>query len=721
MDRDRENEPRVEAKDLGGQASEFDARAYLRVIKKRWGLIVLTIAVVVGAAAAWTMQKPKIYEAMATVIIDPQAPKVLPTQDVVELGAGNFWDSHEYYNTQARILRSRWLAQEVVRRYPNLLANKAVAGRVAGREQDAAESYIQGGMVVAPVRESRIFGIGFRDTDPQLAAELANDVVAVYIEQNRAVKLAATNEATRWVAKQLDEARSELSRSETALYDFKKENNILSVNQEERQNLISKALDGFSTALNDTKRKRIDLQARRRAVMALMSGDDTNVPSSYVAESQTIGPLRAAYLDERRKLRALTDRYGEKWPEVEAQQVRLKSSLDDLRAEGQRLLRSIDAEINALLESEGRYGAEVARLTAEAFALNQKEIEYKRLTRDAVNTEQVYSLLLKRLNESGLQAQDQTNNIRPLDTAEVPTVPSEPRLRQAVAFAFLGGLVLALLLAFFLEQIDRSVKSQEDVEQGLGLPFLGLIPSVKQAADTPIRELFIVKHPKSSVAESCRVVRTNILFCSPDRPLRTMLVTSPNPLEGKTMMTVNLGVAMAQNGSRTLLVDTDMSRPRLHRILQASVEHGVSRVIVGEGSLEDAIKSTDVPNLFILPCGPLPPNPAELLQTERFLSLVKRLGEKFDRVLFDSPPVMAVTDATILSRIMDGTIIVARASRTGRDSLARTAGQIKAVGSNLVGIVLNDVDLSAPGYHRYYAYKYQYYSIPDTEKKGAEG
>src|SRR5262249_8832494 len=415
MDRDRETESRGEAKEPGAPSSEFDARLYLRIVKKRWWLITLVVAAVVGVVAAWTMQKPKIYEAMATVIIDPQAPKVLPTQDVVELGAGNFWDSHEYYNTQARILRSRWLAQEVGRRYPHLLAVKAVAGSVPGKEADSAAGYLQAGLVVSPVRESRIFGIGFRDTDPQLAAELANDIVAVYIEQNRAGKLAAPNDATRWGAQQLDEARTELGKSETALYEFKKANNILSVNMEERQNLISKSLDGFSSALNETKKKRIDLQARRRAVTDLMSGDETNAPSSYVAESQTIGPLRAAYLEERRKLRGLTDRYGEKWPELEAQQARVKSSLDDLRAEGQRLLHSIDAEIKALLEAEGRYGAEGTRLTTEAFDLNQKEIEYKRLTRDAVNAEQVYALLLKRLNESGLQAQDQTNNIRPLD------------------------------------------------------------------------------------------------------------------------------------------------------------------------------------------------------------------------------------------------------------------------------------------------------------------
>ena len=504
------------------------------------------------------------------------------------------------------------------------------------------------------------------------------------------------------------------------MYEFKKEKGILSVNLEERQNLISKSLVGFSTALDETKKKRIELETRYRAIMALMSADDATVPSSYVAASETIGPLRTSYLDESRKLKALTDRYGEKWPELEQQKVLVQAALEDVRAEGKRLVASIGAEVKALIDTEARYGAEVKNLTNEAMDLNQKEIEYKRLNRDAVIAEQIYGLLLKRLNESGLQAQDRTNNIRALDAAMVPTMPVEPRLQQSLVMAALAGVVLSLLLAFAIEQLDRSVKSQEDVEKGLGLAVLGLMPSVEAAADAPVRELYIVKHPKSPVAEACRVVRTNILFCSPDRPLRTLLVTSPNPVEGKTLMTVSLGVAMAQNGARTLLVDTDMRRARLHRILGASMEHGVSRVVVGEGSLEDAIKTTEVPNLFVLPCGPVPPNPAELLQTDRFAALVKRLSEMFDRVLFDSPPVMAVTDAAILSRITDGTILVARSSKTRRESLARASAQIKSVGANLVGVILNDVDLGGPHYSGYYAYKYQqsYYHVQPENKGG---
>lgn len=712
-------------------AGESDLRHYLRILKKRRYLIGAVTAVVLGLFMAYSLWKPRIYEATATVIIDPLAPKVLPMQSVVELGSGNFWDVSNYYNTQIRIIKSRWMAREVVLKNASLVRDPRVtyierpAGAPPPTEEElteAAISYVMAGIKVQPVRDSRIFGITFADRDPKLAAVLANAVTSSFIEQNRAVKVDATRDATRWVAKQLDDSRKDLDRSETALYTFKKENNILSVNLEERQNIISKSLDTFSTALTATRKQRIDLETRLKAIRGLMSVDAANAPASYVTQSDTISQLRSAYLEERRKLQFLTDKYGEKWPEVIAQKARTDQTLSDLRGEGERLVNSIVAEVGALEDAERRYGGEVKALTDEALDVNQKEIAYKRLTRDATNADQIYALLLKRLNESEIEEQDLTNNIRPLDEALVPIIPSEPRLRQSAVIGLAAGLVLALALAFFVEILDRSIKSQEDIEVGLGLPFLGMVPSVDQTEVRGARELYIIKHPNSSVAESCRVVRTNILFCSPDRPLRSLLVTSSNPLDGKTMTSVHLGVVMAQSGQRTLLVDTDMRRARLHRILGTSNEHGVSRLIVGEDDIDAAVKSTEVPNLFLLSCGPIPPNPAELLQTERFANLVKRLTEKFDRVIFDSPPVLAVTDAVILSRIVDGTVVVVRAGKTTREAMARTKSTLGAANPNLLGVILNDVDTKNPHYSGYYAYAGKYYGTSKAEEaKAGEG
>lgn len=695
---------------------------YWTVIRKRKWIIVATTILVTVLSFAYTNRKTRIYQATATVIIDPQAPKVLGTQmqDVVELGANGVLGNEDYYNTQFHIIHSRSLAEEVVKRYGLDSDPRIVGANPTDSEEELnarATAYVEGSIRVLPIKDSRVVGISVRDPSPELAQELANHVATVFIDRNLQVKRSETIDASKWVAEKLDKAKVDLHASETALYDFKRKNNILSVALEDRQNMTTKALEQFHDALTDTHKKRIDLQARRRAVARLINTDSVDIPSSYVSESAGIEQARRNYRDEAQKLAQLQKRYGPKHPEVQYQEERTTAARDALKAEGLTLLRSLDGEIKADLDAEANYTKEVERLTEEALVLNKQEIDYKRLSRDSQNNSDIYALLLKRAQESGLQAQDTSNNIRPLDSALRPASPIEPNLRSSVVLGFALGLMLALALAFFVEFMDRSVKSQEDIEVNIGLPFLGFVPSVDLGtiSERRPRDLYILEHPNSTVAECCRVVRTNILFCSPDKPLKTLVVTSSNPVEGKTMTVVNLGIVMAQSGHSTLIVDTDMRRPRLHKALGVSNENGVSRLIVGETDIDSAVKSTDVPGLYLLPCGPIPPNPAELIQTEKFAAMAKKLSERFDRVIFDSPPVMAVTDAAVLSRVVDAAVIVVRAGRTPRDSVVRAKQLIRAVNPNIIGVVLNDVNLKNPHYANYYQYyQYKYHNNPAT-------
>jgi capsular exopolysaccharide synthesis family protein len=709
-----------------------DLRYYWTVIKKRRWIIAATIITVTAFAIVFAMRKTKIYQATATVILDPHAPNVLGNQgvQVVQLGSGNYWVNIEYYNTQNRILTSRALARQVVTKYQLHHDARLIPLRPPGASEDAlideAAAKVQGRISVRFTRESRVFAISVVGSDPKLAADLANYVADVYMEQNLAVKRDVTRYAKGWVAKLLDEARGELQKSETSLYSYKKDHNILSVSMEDRQNMISKALESFSNALTDTQRRRIEEQARRKGVEALLATSSDAEPAGYIKDAPAIETLRDQYLQDRRQLKVLIEKYGPKWPEVVAHQARLDAALVDLKAEGRALLRSLDADLRASKEAETAYSTEIAKLTQEALDLNKMEIEYKRISRDAKNAEEIYLQLLTRLNENALQEQDLANNIRPLDEARVPQTPIEPNPKLAAMVGLALGLLLALGLAFAIEYLDRSVKSQEDIESVIGLPFLGMVPSVEgmpEAEKELAPELYIHRHPNSTVAECCRVVRTNLLFCSPDKPLKSLVVTSSNPVEGKTMSCVNMGIVMAQSGHRTLLVDTDMRRPRLHKALRTSNENGLSRLVVGETDLESAIKTTDVPNLYFLPCGPIPPNPAELLQTEKFAALAKLLSEKFDRVIFDSPPILAVTDAVVLSRVVDGSVIVIRAGRTTRDAVARAKRLISGINPRIVGAILNDVNLKNPhytGYYNYYHYyHYRYHEAPQPLGSGS--
>jgi capsular exopolysaccharide synthesis family protein len=698
-------------------------RFYWTVIRKRKFLILAAAIVVIAGTVAWTYRQPKIYQATATIIIDPQAPEYLGSQnEVMELGAGGLWTNEDYYNTQYRIMYSRQLAEATVRKFGLHHDERIIPGASSSTadEEDlirSAAGYLQGGVRVLPIKDSRVVGVAFRDRNPELARELANHIAATYIEQNLQLKREATRGASRWVATLLDTAQKSLDTSERELYLFRKSNNLLSVDLDDRRNMIAKDLEVFNVAATSALKQRRDLEARRAALARLVKGDAVDVPSQYVAASEGIQLARSNYHDERRKLGVLEQRYGPKHPDVAYQQKQVEEAKAALYAEAKTLLRALDEEIKALADAEAKHNGEIKRLTAEAFALEEHARQYNPLARNAKNASEVYAILLKRLNESGLEAEDLANNARPLDAALTPGAPVEPNMRNSAVLGTALGFILGLMLAFFVEFVDRSVKSQHDVENVIGLPFLGFIPSVggEQLAVAGPRDLYVMRHPNSTAAECCRVVRTNILFSSPDKPIRSLVITSSNPLEGKTMTVVNMGVVMAQSGHRTLIVDTDMRRPRLHKAIGVPNDNGVSRMILGETDLEQAVKSTDVPNLFVLPCGPIPPNPAELLQTEKFVTVARGLLEKFDRVIFDSPPVMAVTDAAVLSRVADGTVIVVRAGRTPRDSVIRAKQLVRAVNQKIIGVVLNDVNLKNPHYASYYQYyQYKYHDNPAT-------
>ena len=673
------------------------------------------MAAVLGIVALWTLRQPRIYQAMATVIIDPQAPQVLNplVADVISLGAGNYWSNEDYYNTQFWILKSKNLSRQVVREHGFHKDSRFPVrpGAATDEEQIArVAEYVRGGLRVLPVKGSRVVGIAMRSEDPQLATDVANATVETYVAQNVKVKSVRTRGATEWVGEQLETSREAVKVAETAQYQFERENKILSVDLQDRQNMIAEALQKFSADMTSAQSRRIDLTARRKAIMALIKEDALLAPSSYVSTDRAMEEMRATYNEERRKLVTFEESYGPKHPTVKQQSANVAATLRDLTKQAERLVHSIDAEIDALGDAQAKYQTQVNSLTEQGLDLKELQIEHRRLARQTASAEKSYNDLLTRHSESDLQSQDRANNIQPQDEATKPLAPIEPNLVRMLGVGIALALLCSLGLAFLLEILDRSIKGHEELE-GMGLTFLGLVPSVAMPPPSTLesKELHVLLHPNSAAAECYRAIRTNLLFCSPGKPLRSMLVTSANPVEGKTISVSNLGAVFAQSGKRTLLVDTDMRRPRLHHVLKCSNERGVSDLIVGETKLADAVQATSVENLFFLACGPIPPNPAELLQTDAFAQLVATLASEFDRVLFDSPPVLAVTDAVVISSVVDGSLMVARAGKTTKEAAARARQLLASVGGNLIGAILNDVNLSSPHYDGYQYYNYKYH------------
>jgi capsular exopolysaccharide synthesis family protein len=731
-------EPRKSVDDEAqGAADSIDLRHYWAVIKKRRWIILATVVIAAGLQFFVTSRKPRIYQATATVVVNLAAPKAIGNEgeEVVQLGAGSGWFAVDYFNTQQRIITSRKMAERLVHDCKlsgdQRLMPKAAPDTPEDKLQQMAVKAVHGIISARLIRESRIIAISVQHTDPDLAADVANCAAQVYMEQNIEVKQVITRDANRWVAERLDAAEKSLKTSETEVVSYKTKNGILSVSLEDRQNQVSRDLEMYGQSYSQTQKTRGDLESKRKHLGKLFESDLETFATTVIAGAgdksvTSLAASRDAYVLARIELQKAETRYGPKHEDVIVGRQIFANAEADLKKSATSIILALDQQINEARDNETKYRTKLEELKAEAFELNKKAHEYKELTRTAEMDEQVYRSLAQRLTESALQEQDKANNIVPLDRAETPRKPIAPDHQADMIMGVALGLALALGLAFGIEFLDRSVKGQEDVESRLGLPFLGMVPSVESTGNAAIEqkgppELYIARNPNSTVAECCRVLRTNILFSSPDKPLRTLLVSSSNQSEGKTTTVINLGITMAQSGHRTLLVDTDMRRPRLHKGLGVSNEKGVSGVVVGEYDIEAAIKTTDVPNMYVLPCGPIPPNPAELLQTERFQKLLETLAERYDRVILDSPPILAVTDAVISSRLVDGMVLVVRASKTSYDavlSAKRALGKVKA---RIVGVVLNDVNLRSPHYSAYYNY-YQYggyHEAPATAKKGA--
>jgi capsular exopolysaccharide synthesis family protein len=722
-----------------GSPAGFSLQSTLAVLRKRLWMMAAIVAIIPTIVGVYVSKEPKIYEASATVVIEPSVPQYLGQnfKDVVDLEA-SWWSSQELLQTELRIIssHSQGLAvahalctKQVGRDKRNALTTVLPDGS-CDRPDDLgrAASILQGLISVNPVKESHVVTMSAMHNDPEAAALIVNTAAQVYAERNLERRLAQSEGAATWLGDEFGDLTQQLNDAEHALIEFKKQNNVVAVAIEDQQNDLSNRRKRLSDELNAVEVKLIGVRAQRDEYAQLASDDPLNDIRPGIADSPVIVKLKELYIDQYTKLVELKGKYLDKHPAIVAQESRLDVIRNDLKREAGLLQKNVDAQFSTLMKQQKDLKTALDITTREALQLEQRAIEYNRLKRNFERLSKLSEQVGGRERETSLAGHLKTNNVRVLDAALVPGAPIAPNVSRAVGLASLLALLVALGLAFLLEFLDATVKTQEDVERAAGLVFLGLIPRIdsgKEAEPHAVppavadlvrsgsKDLFVLTHPRSPVAECCRAIRTNLLFMRPDNPVKTLLITSARPQEGKTTTAISLAITMAQSGLRVLLVDTDLRMPRLHKAFGITPNgDGVSRAILGTASVTEMIKETGIPNLYLLPCGALPPNPAELLHAVRFKHMISQLSASFDRVIFDSPPVGAVTDAAILARLTDGTVLVAKSGRTSRDTLAMARRQVAGDGSvNVLGCILNDLDLSKQGQYGYYYYsRYGYYS-----------
>jgi capsular exopolysaccharide synthesis family protein len=722
---------------LNDRPSRFTPELVLSVLRKRkWMIVGIAVAlpVVVGFVVS---KQPKVYQAEATLVIDPSVPQYMGSnfRDVVDVGT-DWWTAQETMQTELKVIASHSQAVGVARALCKQTLSRSKQNAMARlmpsvhcddpASVETAAVAVDGLVQPEPVKDSRIVTLRATSDDPQLAAVLANTWAHVYIEHNLERRLTQSEGASEWLGDEYGNLTQQLNDSEHALIDFKRKNNVLAVGLEDQQNDLSSRHKKLSDELNTVQVKLIELQAQRSQFAKLSSDDPLNDVTPGVSDTPMMIKLKELYAEQYAKLVELKGKYLEKHPTVVAQEARVDAIKGDLTHESQLAIKNVDARYGSLVKQERDLSTALDKTTKDALQLEQSAIEYNRLKRNYDRLAKLSDTVGGRERETSLAGHLKTNNVRMLDAALVPDAAVSPNVARAVGMSFALGLVLGFGLAFLLEMLDSTVKTQDDIENGLGLVFLGLIPSIQtdgqssevappKAVEALVRngskDLYVLAHPKSAVAECCRAIRTNLLFMSPDNPAKTLLVTSAGPQEGKTTSAVNLAITLAQSGQRVLLVDTDMRRPRLHKAFGIPGNaDGLSRAVVGDADVFSLVRETGIQNLWLLPCGALPPNPAELLHAARFKRIVVDLAERYDRVIFDSPPVGIVTDAAILARLTSGTVLVVKGGTTSRDALNRARQTLAGDGVNILGCVLNDLDLSKRGgYGSYYYSKYGYY------------
>ncbi|MCX7958476.1 MAG: GumC family protein, partial [Deltaproteobacteria bacterium] len=477
------------------QEQTLDLRElWIVILKRRWAisiffLIVMTIVMI------YTLKQPKIYQATASIVIEPQAPEVLSgVREVVDLGTGGYWTNKEFYETQYNIIKSRAIAKRVIEKlgldkdahFLGLDRIKDPQEREAfSRKVDPVRRLISK-ITVEPVKNSRMVYIKVEDTNPEFAALLANSIANAYMEANLDIKLDATRSAGDWLSDQLQDLKEKVEKSEAALHNFKKEHNILSVSLEDNQNMLSQKLRSLSEALNKAEVQKIELKSMRDIVLKVRD-DPSRIDSlDMVSQNPLIQRLKEEYVKTRSTFLDIAEKYGEKHQKYQVAKKQLELVESNIKEEMNKIIESFENKYNATVNTINELRKSIEETKQQAMDLNKLEVDYIKLKRDADNNLNLYQIVLKRQKETDLTGLLKANNVRKLDNALVPTSPIKPKLNINLLIGALIGIFGGIALAFFLERVDNTIKTQEDIERYLRLPFLGLIPLIK---DDDVRTL----------------------------------------------------------------------------------------------------------------------------------------------------------------------------------------------------------------------------------------
>ncbi|MDD3991547.1 MAG: polysaccharide biosynthesis tyrosine autokinase [Desulfobacteraceae bacterium] len=727
---------------------EVHLRDYLDVLLRRKWLVINALLLTFVTTLIITLAQPKLYQASATLEVAPKDQKVTKFEEISESGIA----SREFYETQVQLLQSREMARRVaqtldLRHHPvvaDLLFSEKAPGLMARAKgaiknlvfsfipkgEEAPENpgvvdeatleearlvnFVSSNLTVTPSRTAMLIEVAFLSPDRKLSQSVVNGLTHEFVQWQMEKKMDASDLARGFLMKQIDRAKISLEQAEEELNRFAQVAGIVSLDS--RQNSILGQLENLNSALAQAEAEMIS----RRAIYQQAIKDGPSVLPE-VMNSALISQLKGEYAGLQAEYENLSVTFKDDYPAVRALLGRMRSIENRIGQEEQKIFETVRNRYEAAAEQVAALKERAAAQQQAAMDLNERATQYKIMAREVETNKQIYQSLLERSRELESMAGISSSNIHIVDAARLPILPAKPDVRRNLLLALVLGLFAGVGLAFFLEYFTDQIANPDEITDRFQIPILGVVPLAK-AEDGNLDKAF-VNQPQSFFAEALRTTKVSLQLSGAGRHTRSFVVTSTRPEEGKTTLAANLAMSFAAGGERVVIVDADLRRPRLHQIFGengANTDKGLSTFLAGAGEdISQIVKGNGVPGVSFLASGPRPPNPVELLASQRFGQLIQQLGEDFDRVIVDGPPMQGFADTLVVSRHVGGVVLVCSSGETTRESLKHFKKSVLGINGTILGCIINKVNLNHrygyPSYYKYFGY-HKYYE--DGGKKG---
>jgi len=736
---------------------ERELREYTSIVLKRKWLVLSTVLIATTAAALYSLRLPPIYESSATLQLDAKEYVYMEDSRGTVLRS---YSNYDYQNTQIRLISNPQLIRQVIltldlEHNPSFLrppektsflttlreafgkdsvkapglprtpvavtveksVNELSQARVSQLEPYVAT--VLAGLSVQPIKQTNLVEVSMTHADPQLAMQIVDTLTKSFVEKNTDYETKGAQEAAMILGRQISELQTKIKQAEDDRLNYLKTHN-LPLEKGEGRNLTADRLGKLSSQLLDAENERKNLEATYEA--AKTTKDPSLVP--VARDSEEIQAMRKSIHELEQKRAALLQVYTSEWPEVKKTDSELRQLSEDIGKTSSETVDSLKTRLDAAATREGKLRESYYKEQGAANSQTQDEVELGNLNRQIETNRKIYDMLFQRQTETQVNSLDQSNHVGIVTPPVVPTAAIGPDRLNKILMAFGISLIAGIGLAVMLNQFNNKLKSSEDVSEHLSLATLAMIPPAsvngngngsgngfRKRSKLSLRlpkddgqstGLELASDVRSPMAEAYRHLRASLLF-TPGQSSRAILVTSGSPLDGKTTTAINTAVAFAQSGSEVLLMDCDLRRPRIHRHFDLANSAGLTTFLSGLQDIDSLIVTHKTyPKLKIIPAGPMPANPADFLSSTEMRILFKVLRQRFDHIIVDSPPASSFADASILSTLVDGVILVAHTERSSRGVVRRVKERLEAMGASIYGVVLNHVDLETDYYYDHY-------------------